>query len=520
MTNADNLSTGKKKVLIIAHPDWTSAIYESLKPDIMAPPAGVSEASVNAKPGTVAWLCAQIFPTPKDPEKSGALTRAWKALWHPDPEGSIEAQPRRTAGSVASTMSLFIWGAYDFVIIQDVWRLGEGDGATMEGAGYFLANLDYYLWGNFNTKKIILVSDDDFLRKKIQWISQQRRLSLPPNPEEELCAAFDAKQAFEHIPLSGPEAAPVQRIKELIAGDSRTRHVETSKAATRHHVNQSAESHSISKIANAFSYPVMQEALKALRAYVKHHAEVIVVDDEVAELDDTFAQLTGDRLKLPARVGAGNVAVAAASRRSVTQAKNFEELVTVCTQEFASAAQGEKRYTLLVTDILFRGSTWHQTGLDLIERLRDELHVQGSRRVGIVAYTAFTTPFIATSSYQRGADFVVAKTAMGGHDLKMLGTDRLMMTLAFLCFQKSFLFEQRSNAGDLITSSEPRRSGMKEESFERLRQLRRILPKHAVSMHLHQEWLDTCYLLEAINVYGSHQGQLRAIYKDINSKYE
>jgi len=527
MTNSADHSTGKKKVLVIANPELASAIYEGLNKYIIAPAAVDAETDVDADPGTVSWLCRQIFPSPKDPPKPHALGRAWKALWHPNPEDSIETLPAQSLGSINFPMSLFNWGAYDFVIIQDVWQSGNGDAATMEGAGYVLANLDYYLWGNFKTKKIILVTDPGFLRRKAEWISRRRQLLLPPEVEKDLLAAFDSKQAFERIDLTAAGTSPIQRIKELVLTDGDQTHTETESDTNQRRLLQSSESHNISKIADAFMHPVMEEALIALRSYVRHHAEVIVVDDELAELNGTFAQLTGERLKLPPKMGLGSVAVASASRLAsvsrptVNQANTFGDLVKICAQEFNDAAEGGKRYALLVTDILFRGPNWHQTGLDLIETVRDELRAApNARRVGIVAFTAFTTPFIGMSSYQRGADFVVSKTELGGHDLKMRGTDRLMMTLAFLCFQKSFLSEQRSKAGGLIMSTNSQRSKAKEKSFELLRQLRRILPKHAVSMHLHQEWLDTCYLLEAINVYGCDRDQLSGIYNEINGKYD
>jgi CheY-like chemotaxis protein len=519
MANSLDHSTGRKKVLVIASSEWASAIYEGLSDYIIAPAPVPIESNDGGDQRTVSWLCSQMFPSPKEPPKTSALSRARKALWDPNPESSIEPLAPTPAAPINFPMSLFNWGAYDFVIIQDIWRLGDGNAATMEGAGYVLANLDYYLWGNFKTKKIILVTDPQFLHKKAEWLGVRRKLSLPAQVEKDLLGAFDSKQAFERVDLNKPGAMPIQRIKELIAESFAQTEAES--PANQPRLPHSSASENISSIADAFLHETMTEALRALRSYVKHHAEVIVVDDELVELDNTFAELTGEHLKLPSKMSLGSVAVASASRRTVTQAKTFGELVKVCAQEFQDAFQGGKRYALLVTDILFRGPNWHQTGLDLIETLRDELRLaQNERRVGIVAFTAFTTPFIAMCAYQRGADFVVSKTALGGHDLKMQGTDRLMMTLAFLCFQKSFLFEQRSKAGELIMSTESQTSRANETSFELLRQMLRILPKYAVSMHLHQEWLDTSYLLEAINVYGSDDAQLRSIYKQINGKYE
>jgi CheY-like chemotaxis protein len=524
MTSSADYSIGTKKVLVIANPELASVVYDGLESYIL-PPAVRERASlreaIENKSRTVSWLCEQVFPSPKETPKVGALNRAWRAFWDRESKPLAAGSADSDVASADSTMSLFQWGAYDYVIIQDVWRSDVGPDETLEAAGFVLANLDYYLWGNFSTKKIILVTTEkNFLRQKIERGSWRTQLSLPSDAPADLSSVFDVKQAFELVEVNEPGADPIKQIRDLLMADARGVDSMAKVSANENQVHQQLKQEQTAAISGVLTYPVMQQALKVLRTYILHHAEVIVVDDELRELDETVSQLTGKRLRAIGQQDPGRVAVATASSESVEQANDFEQLIRICAKQFDTAARTGKQYMLLVTDILFRGPAWHQTGLDLIERLRDELQVQSMRRVGIVAYTAFTTPFIATSSYQRGADFVVSKTGLGGHDLNVSGKDRLMMTLAFLCFQKSFLSEQRSRAGELIMSTRARTSEIKEESFERLRQLQRILPKHAVSMHLHQEWLDTCYLLEAINVYGDENDQLGGLYDEINGKYE
>jgi hypothetical protein len=95
------------------------------------------------------------------------------------------------------------------------------------------------------------------------------------------------------------------------------------------------------------------------------------------------------------------------------------------------------------------------------------------------------------------------------------------MTLAFLCFQKSFLAEKRQEAEALIERTRSRKVVAQSEAIlGSLRHLQAVLPKYTVSLHLQQEWLDTCYLYEAINIYGSGSEQLKLVQKDIREKYD
>jgi len=517
-SDRNSVSSGKKKVLVIAHPELAGAIYEALDSYIERPPGPRALVPITSSAeATVAWLVDRIFPSPSL-KKTAFFKRAWSAL---KTLGSNQPLALPATNATGSPMSLFGWGGYQFVIIQDLWPVDSASGRTLECAGYVLANLDYYLWGNFGTKKIILVSDKEFPQRKAEWI---RELHLPSLTSIDAVASeFDRKQAFELVEL-GDGSQLTEQLVRLLQGDETphnsgpraTRAV--SNRVTDDREEESPSGESPSDIADHLRYPVLQEVLRALQSYVGEQAEVLVVDDEFSDLEETFKQLTGRQLDDQPKLSSNQVKVTKASDGIVRQVDTFDALIDLCMSEFHNAAGSSKRYTLLVTDILFRGPTWNKTGLDLIETLRLKLKQEKARRIGIVAYTAFTTPFIAMSSHQRGADFVVAKLDVGAHDVKIKGSQRLMMTLAFLCFQKSFLSDKRKEADDMRKAAKPG------ESFDpaqrSLRQLRAVLPKHTVSPHLQQEWQDTCYLFEALGVYESESPQLKEIYQEVSTKYD
>lgn len=505
--------TGKKKVLVIANPELAQAVYEALKPFIQSPDKDAipSDETLQSDDFTVSWLCGHIFPSPMK-KKQNAVRRVWNAIkqWGQDQETTSTSLP--ALGD--SPMSLFKWGDYDFVIIQDLWPVRSGSTQTLECAGYVLANLDYYLWGNFSTKKIILVTDEAFPLRKARWIQQRLGLSSPINSLQKVLTAFDQKQAFELVDVTAPDL--MKRLVQLL-GYQKSIDLNPDESERL----SSTELNGTPEIVDFLLRPVLEEVGKALRSYVIHQAEVVVVDDELTDLNKTFEQLTGKSLDQQ-DLAPNKVNVVRVSDGVVQQAESFDGLVHLCEKQFQQSAGSAKPYTILVTDILFGGPKWSKTGLDLIETLRQKAKQEERiRPTGIVAYTAFTTPFIAMSSHQRGADFVVAKKITGAHDLKVEGTERLLMTLAFLCFQKSFLSDKRREAGNLIQTAGSAQSFAHSRAIlEGLRQLQAVLPKYAVSIHLQQEWLDTCYVFEAMNIYGAASNQLSLVYADVTRKYD
>lgn len=511
--DTNTVSRGLKRVLVIAEPELAAAIYEALDPyiDLSSTTPSLSTVTADGNAYSVGWLCDHIFPSPIR-RKTDALKKMWTDF-NKKTRQLVSSSP--TFRTIDLPMSLFGWGDFHFVIIQDLWPVQSSTGPTLECAGYVLANLDYYLWGNFGTKKIILVTDKTFPLGRVEWLKGS---SLSSSTDiNDVVSGFDRKQAFQLIDMGGKTELR-ERLIQLLKGGGDSPGAGREELVSVASGTQSGHDKNSEGVDLLLS-PVMDEVGKALQVYVGQQAEVLIVDDELKDLNDTFKQLTGRPLAAPGPLSTNRVKVTTASDGIVQEAETFEALVDLCMKEFQSSASGQKPYTLLVTDILFRGPTWNRTGLDLIETLRLRLKQQEKgRRIGIVAYTAFTTPFIAMSSYQRGADFVVAKTDFAAHDLKVKGSQRLMMTLAFLCFQKSFLSDKRREANEIMKS--PRSSRSASQTQTSLRQLQSVLPRHAVSLHLQQEWLDTCYLFEAMNVYDPGSDQLKEICKDVGRKYD
>jgi hypothetical protein len=518
---------GKPRILVVAYPDLADAIYEALDAD---KPPFVDTNTVRAisrqivTPQTLSQLCSQAFP-PRE-KNQPIRSSGWRTFLARVAQVVVRAvaeAPVPPVKSPVASASFFEWSDYDYVLIQDLWiDRGGPEGPTLQAAGYELAHIDYYVRGNFNTKKIILVTDDEFLTNKAKWENARKA----KNFHQIVRAAFDEKNALTLVRLNSPHA--FRRLRDIVAGNSANatdseRQVSTLLPSSLH---DGGFSHF-----PALSRQVRNEIAGALRSYIRTRAEVIFVDDEPKDLTWTYKEVTGsDLMGEGVTSGAASnaigllqercVFVAQATRKVASAVGSFSELVKVCMEKFDEAVKGDNNYVLLVTDILFKLSTWEQTGIDLIEELRRQLLLRRvGRHFGIVAFTGFSTPFITMSSYQRGADFVVSKLINGRHDINTTGTNGLLMALASLCFQKSFLEDKRREIGHTIRTKGSRPPS-RERFVQSLRQLQAVLPRPTVSLHLQQEWLDTCYLIDAMTIYELGSSQLEQIFHEVSNKYD
>lgn len=516
-TSVDEI--GHPRVLVLAYPDLEKAIYEALAPakarDGDTPPRGAEGPDDDAR--SVSQLCLRAFPGRAPEFRPSKRSGALRGLFQPSRGVSIaSAEVCRQDGQ---SSSLFEWGDYDFVIIQDLWASRPKDGPpTLETAGYELAHLDYYERGNFNTKKVILVTDEEFPKEK--WV----RGGGDPNHDFKhiVGAAFDEKDALLLIHLGSGDV--VKQLRDIVFG-KKDAQPPGGANGRRHGVRPAGGDGGDSQAVTEFRRGVKLELADALRNYIRARAEVILVDDEWVELETTYSALTGRLLK-PLAVTDGQrrpheccVLIAVGSSPTAMPEKKFDDLVRVCENKFDEAIAGGKEYVLFVTDILFKHTSWEKTGIDLIQELRRSLTLRAAARFGIVAFTGFTTPFIAMSSYQRGADFVVPKLIRGRHDTGPTGTDRLLVTLSALCFQKTFLRDKR-RAVELHKSPKALEVSYHEKFACELRKLQAVLPRHTVSLHLRQEWLDTCYLLDAMTIYEAGSPHLSRIFQEVSEKYD
>ena len=143
-----------------------------------------------------------------------------------------------------------------------------------------------------------------------------------------------------------------------------------------------------------------------------------------------------------------------------------------------------------MTDVLFEISDPTKTGIDLTAGLREAFH----QDIGIIVYTAFTTPFIAMSAYSRGA-------------------------LAVLVFQKEYFRRVREQCSALANSEKTEefladKTGVLISIFER------TLPKHTVSPHMAQEWEDTYFLLKMMQTSsGTRNKDAKKALKEFEARY-
>jgi hypothetical protein len=464
----------KPRALILAYPELKRSIRRILGDLIQSPSSSDAGADRPAIDSTASFS-ASLFP----PQQHA-----------PTPPEDPSEQGR----------SLFEWGNYDFVILLDIFLQQE----TLTGPGYIFAARDYYEQGNFRSTKIILVTDPVYT-----WWKTARALETADASLERLQAALDRKGAIHFLRLTDPHFA--KKLRGVVQGS-------TGNAGGTGQEQLSNEA-DLAELRE----PVMKAVAVEVRKYLSDYATVVMVEDEIEELKNIYFAVTGGMPGGWPSSETNGVDTATAWKLNGNRQEthlDFHRLIEY-TERLKKNASSEGRYYMFVTDILFKLQGWDKTGIDLIEEIRRVF----THQVGIVAFTGFATPFITMSAYQRGADFVIQKgdlsRLVSGHKpITASGTDRLLMTLAFLCFQKQFLRRKR-NEGD--PSAWGRGHGA--ERFKRwagrsIVELKRVLPKHSVSLHIQQEWLDTLYLLEAARIYDLKSPQLEWAWREVRAKYD
>lgn len=387
---------------------------------------------------------------------------------------------------------LFKWRGFDVVVLQDVWAVDD----KLVPLGFELASDDLYERGNFNTRKIVLVTDPG-LHIVTTGAEGETREGW-----RDVAARFDRSNQISFVPLvesltDGQPviALPLQELKAALGRD------------------RSGGVSPPPPTAGEFARPPHgpSEALvRALRRFVQERVgEIVLVDDEPQVLDETLSFL--GFAPPPLDAGAG-VWVVQAKKKEAHCCQSYEELVEHC----QDLVRTSFRY-VLVTDILFRSSVWPEAdrsrnGMDLVEVLRYR-DAPGNRRsscLAIIVFTGFSAPAIVTSAYLRGADAVVSKPGGSHGELvaPRAGRYRLLQTIAFLCFQQGYLSAKMHGQG-------------RAAAVEDLNELRRVLPRHAASMHVQQQWSDAVWLLEGSLLYphGQRLEEVDGIRRELLEKY-
>jgi CheY-like chemotaxis protein len=362
--------------------------------------------------------------------------------------------------------SFFHWPLYDTIVLQDLWPRQTTQ--QLIALGCLLASADYYLQGNFAGQKIVLMTDPGYFETNtIQW-------------ERVLRLQYDTNGQIDFIPLVGVPPSTIYERLRIAAGAEQSVMVRPRTIEDRDVPDHGFETRHV--------------IAEHLAAYVSARADVAVVDDDentIAALAPSFGcpmkAAEHNALQL-LRVLSGNASIVSHHAR--------EHLVRDCLDIIRKP--GDDRMTLFVTDLLFDRVDWRATmvrrwnGIELIDMLRT--HAAGEKaRVAIIALTGISAPAVVTAALQRGADAVVMKTTRHpGEIAHARHVDdevifRLLLTLAFLCFQREYLRTRRM---------------LEEHPLRAQRALARVLPAHAVSPHVHEEREDTAYVLDARALYG------------------
>ncbi len=505
----ENVTLRNARVLVLGYPELADAVCVALRrlAGAECTLAGVNSehghtTSPRAAPTTetsLRWLCERVFSTTdltqpsRQPVSSGTHRHGPRRSW------SSDSTPFQPTG-------LFEWGWYDFVIIQDLWlkeQRADDSGESLEAGGQILASLDYYTRGNFITRKVVLLTDPLFAC----WKGTGPKETRPSDSCQALKKTFDEKNVLEFVHISGGDDDPVRRLCDLLRSHQpRQNHAPAGQRLTN-----------VAELQN----PVLKTAVAALQEYITAHAQVVMIDDETADLQAIYKAITGVDLS----TGQATPVSTAPSVKMVSSMDqpgrtpqawfDFDKIVAACKSKLREASNSRSRHVIFITDILFNLPNWNKTGIDLIEALRKDRELASGKltnRMSIVACTSFTTPLIIMSAYQRGADFVVQKvdstqlTGHGGVAEKEPYHFRLLLTLAFLCFQKQLLAQSREECEAVSARNA-------------LRRLRTSLPPHYVSLHRQEEWHDANYYLEALSLYESGSPELAQIRTELEAKY-
>ena len=490
------------RVLLLADRDLTATLKDWLKRlgfDVYDAREAVANSPVA---DGCDWLSTQLFPPTnmisENPKSEDRLPRRFfrKTARLLAVSGRETASKEKQDRDESAT--LFRWNEFDIVIIQDLW-LTPDENAGPIPLGCVLAFDDYYLMANFLGRKIILITDPGFFKKKTPDIPLAAALT----------SMFDQNRQIVYLPLVGDSEVelPLQRLKRVL-------NLELGAEASDFNLSGGAKETLIeyrdSLLDRAFSI-----LIERIKEYISERADVVLVDDDPKTTKSLFECLSCGKFLLPERTEAGQVSVLSLGPQAQSVSfRNFSELVEHCKQVQKDTTTARKN-VLFVTDILFDRVQWtgddqRRTGIELIEDLRK---VQEWRQsVGIVAFTSLSTPFVTTQAYQLGADAVVFKPAdplaIGHSHLSpsRAGMDRLLLMLAFLCFQKQFLREKRMARHD--------------NANQELEHLKQVLPRYAVSPHVQEEWNDTFYILKGLHTYPVLPEEFKSIREELVKKYD
>lgn len=467
----------RRRILLLAHSDLgepTARYLRNLGHDVTTPFLGDATAEACA---------AVLFPPAVSEPRLPAPRRTLQSL----------RRVTRTRSPVddGPSAAFFAWSAYDSIVIQDLW-FSENE-SRLVPFGCTLSGTDYYVRGNFDRPKAVIVTDPAFYRTG-------RRAGA--SCEEPSYTTFDPNRQIAFVPLLGSAAS--ERALDQIgttAGGRELRPLEVPGEGRRRNGGDTEAPEQARAVSLLSS---------ALVRYISERARVVVIDDSLRTVLALAAQF-GRSVDLEDQPLIHFCDVTTGVKGSYA---SFIELRGHCERLFEEA-RSTRQPLVFVTDILFDNVAWQgerKTGIDLISLLRS---LQDATRVrtGIIGLTGLDSPLVAPAAFHRGADTIVNKS--GSHKTALHHAKdvdgnvmyKLLLTVAFHCFQNEFL--------------RARRQASPEKARSELAHLRAVLPRHAVSPHLHAEWDSTHYLLESQATYaGISSKQVERAVRQIREQYD
>jgi CheY-like chemotaxis protein len=397
--------------------------------------------------------------------------------------------------------SLFAWSRFDVVILSDIWWADTGESRVRCAAGRVFA-----LWdnnrGNFATRKIVLVTDADDFESMAQNALNESGGTLKDSDDSAATLPGDVERMLDpKRSISFVDAGRDDFLKQLEASIYSTTKLSSTTAVEDARRPDGAR---LAAAAEILTRQVIRRASIALRSSIQS-TQILVIDDEQSALEAIYNTLTDKFLPaIEKRSSELTVKLLDVKTAQTVFVRSFDELDSVSKRETKSAIErlspkrekkNDLRDVVVVTDILFEIGDSTRTGIDIIRSLRKTL----KNRIGIIAFTSFTTPFIAMAAYRQGADYVIQKDGLGGRheSLRLNGFDRLVEALAILSFQRSYLRRVRKYCVDLVENLADN-DELPQEMLRLIRLFERTVPQQTVSLHMQQEWEDTYWLLKTV----------------------
>lgn len=442
----------ERRVLVLAEADVARACAAVLSHrglDVYAPRID----------GPAETLAATLFPRVARHPPQNPLTRLLSDAYRVTTVSGRDAQ-------------FFSWCGYDAVVLQDLW-LTRDESVPLGGV---LAMYDYYLRGNFRGQKVVLITDQAFFSGpdgvRIEYEIRFRRM-------------FDPNAQVALIPLFGAsDKLPLERLANVLSDPVKTQPVLARNSIQVHDYRMDL----LARAARVLNKPIHD--------FVADRARVFLIDDDPSAIDTARRYLGYTDDSVDARP-AGVYVTPLVGNGESHRFERFVDLISWC-ETMIGQKRTDAEALIFVTDILF-DRAWSFTrdvrssGIDLIKDLRMLAERHGSP-IGVIAFTGLDSPVITMAASNQGADWIVTKggsTLDPGHgqmELAGSGLHRLMLTVAFFCFQKEFLRSKRDTE-----SASP---------VDDAQHLLRVLPLQTISPHLVEEWRDTNYILSARAMFG------------------